>query len=96
MPTKTRRHAQLTVPISAELKRVIEDAAAALGQSVDEFAVSSLVQTARGVMQQQAVTKLSDRDREVFVGLLDDARVKPNKALRLAAARYKAHLDQTK
>jgi uncharacterized protein (DUF1778 family) len=74
-----------------QLKAVIEEAAAALGQSVSDFAVSTLVQTARTVMRQRSVTELSNRDRDVFIALLDDVNAKPNKALADAAKRYKKH-----
>jgi uncharacterized protein (DUF1778 family) len=43
------------------------------------------------VIQQQHLTELANRDRDVFVALLDDTAARPNKAL-AAAARYKKHL----
>jgi len=39
----------------------------------------------------QNVTALSNRDRDIFVALLDDADARPNKALTEAARRYKKH-----
>ena len=88
------KDARLNVRLPSELKAVIEEAAATLGQSVSDFAVSTLVQTARSVLHQQSVTELSNRDREIFVALLDDAGARPNKALAEAARRYKKHLGQ--
>jgi uncharacterized protein (DUF1778 family) len=76
------------------LKTVIEEAAVTLGQSVTDFAISTLVQTARSVLHQQSVTELTNRDRDIFIALLDDAGAKPNKALTEAARRYKKHLGQ--
>jgi uncharacterized protein (DUF1778 family) len=93
MPVRTKE-ARLNFRLSPDLKVVIEEAAAALGQSVSDFAVSTLLQTARSVLRQQAVTELSNRDRDRFVALLDDTAAKPNKALTEAARRYRKHLGQ--
>ena len=60
-----------------------------MGQTVSDFAVSTLVQTARKVLHDQSVTTLSERDRKRFLALLDDPSAKPNKALIAAARRYK-------
>jgi uncharacterized protein (DUF1778 family) len=94
MPTQAKNDARLNFRLPANLKAVIEEAAASLGQSVSDFAVSSLLQTARSVLQQQSVTELTNRDRDIFVALLDDAEAKPNKALTEAARRYRKHLGQ--
>jgi len=94
MPKKVTRSARLNFRLSAELKEVIEAAAAHLGQSVSDYALSTLVQNARGVIQQHDVTVLSNRDRDIFLALLDDADAKPNKALRDAAAKYRKHLGE--
>lgn len=85
------RDSRLNFRLPSELKEVIEEAAASLGQSVSEFAVGTLVQQAREVVHQQRVTVLSDRDRDRFLALLDDTEVQPNAALIKAAKRYKKH-----
>jgi len=41
------------------------------------------------VIQEHDVTQLSNRDRDRFVALLDDADAEPNRALKAAANRYK-------
>ena len=86
------RDARLNFRLPADLKDVIEEAAASLGQSVSDFAVSTLVQQARSVIEQRNVTTLSDRDRDRFMALLDDAEARPNAALVKAAKRYKKKL----
>lgn len=86
------RDARLNFRLPADLKDVIEEAAACLGQSVSDFAVSTLVQQARSVVEQRNVTELSDRDRDRFRALLDDAEARPNAALVKAAKRYKKKL----
>ncbi len=91
MTANVQNDARLNFRLPAELKAVIEEAAAALGQSVSDFAVSTLVQTARTVIHQRSVTELTNRDRDRFLALLDDTDAKPNKALVNAAKRYKKH-----
>jgi uncharacterized protein (DUF1778 family) len=81
--------ARLNVRLAQPLKEVIEEAAAAMGQTVSDFAVSTLVQAARQVVEQRQVTELTNRDRDRFLALLDDTSRQPNKALREAAARYR-------
>ena len=81
--------ARINVRISSELKETIEDAAAALGQSVSEFTISTVVREARLVLQESQVTRLSNRDRDVFLQMLDDVDRKPNAALKAAANRYR-------
>ena len=51
--------ARLNFRLPAELKQTIEEAAARLGQSVSNFAVSTLVQSARDVIEQENLTCLS-------------------------------------
>ena len=81
--------ARLNFRLPTELKQTIEDAAARLGQSVSDFAVSTLVRTAREVIEQENITSLSNRDRNAFIALLDDKNASPNKALATAARKYK-------
>jgi uncharacterized protein (DUF1778 family) len=81
--------ARLNFRLSSELKQTIEDAAARLGQSVSDFAVSTLVESARNVIEQENVTRLSAVDRAIFLSLLDDKNARPNKALTIAAGKRK-------
>ena len=84
-----RNDARLNFRLPAELKETIEEAAAHLGQTVSDFAVSTLAQTARQVIQEHHVTRLSQQDRQRFAALLDDTDAEPNRALTRAAKRYK-------
>lgn len=81
--------ARLNLRMSVHLKRIIREAALHLAQSVNEFAVETLAQTARHVIQQRNVTELSARDRDAFLAMLDNARAQPNAALRRAAQNYR-------
>jgi uncharacterized protein (DUF1778 family) len=84
-----KSEARLNFRLPSDLKQTIADAAAQSGQTVSDFAVSTLVRAAREILQEQQVTRLSERDRKVFAAMLDDQSAKPNKALIRAANRYK-------
>jgi uncharacterized protein (DUF1778 family) len=86
---ETKNDARLNFRLTGELKKTIEDAAAELGQTVSDFAIATLVQTARKILHEQQVTRLSERDRRLFAEMLDDQTTKPNDALVKAAKRYK-------
>jgi len=74
--------------MSRENKRLIEEAAAARGESLNGYAVSHLVETSAQIVEQYHHRSLSDRDRDLFLELLDNDE--PNAALQSAAAQYKA------
>lgn len=84
-----KSQARLNFRLSGELKKIIEDAAAEMGQSVSDFAVSTLVESARKILHEQSATRLSERDRQRFAQMLDDPSSEPNEALVKAARRYK-------
>jgi uncharacterized protein (DUF1778 family) len=87
--TTTGNDARLNFRLPSELKQVIEQAAAHLGQTVSDFAISTLVQSARRVIEEHDRTHLSQQDRDIFVALLDDSEARPNTALSAAAREYK-------
>lgn len=87
-PSTTRRHsARLDFRLSDEAKARIEKAALVSGQSLSDFAASTLTREANEVLAIYEVTTLSDRDRDLFLELLD-AQDAPNEALKAAFARY--------
>ena len=81
--------ARINVRLPEELKQSIEDAAAALGQTVSEFVVSTVVREARKTLADAQVTRLSNQDRAAFLAALEDADAEPAEALKAAARRYK-------
>jgi len=85
----TTSSARLSYRLPATIKQLIERAAAQTGQSVSDFAVTTLAQAARQVLHEQNVTRLSARDSKRFLAMLDNEATKPNKALVSAAKRYK-------
>jgi uncharacterized protein (DUF1778 family) len=84
--------ATLDLRLPPSVKEAVVQAAAQLGQSVDEFAISALAHTAREVIEHRGVTVLTSRDWERFLALLDEA-AEPNAALKAAAERYKQQVE---
>lgn len=81
--------ARINFRLRGDQKQVIEQAAAQTGQSVTDFAVSTLLLRAREVMQEHTETRLSQRDRDLLLALLDDPNTEPNDALAAADQRYR-------
>jgi len=79
--------------LAPEQKELIEKAAARLGKSTIDFAISTLVREARNVIGENSVTHLTDRDRDLFIALLDDSNAEPNAALKAAAKQYEQEID---
>lgn len=88
MATVGQNNARISVRLPSELKQTIEEAASVLGQTVTEFAISTVVREARQVLYEAQVTRLSNRDRDKFLKALDTLDAKPNAALKAAARRY--------
>jgi uncharacterized protein (DUF1778 family) len=89
----SKSDARLNFRLAGELKRTIEEAATQMGQTVSDFAISTLVQSARRILREQQVTRLSERDRQLFVKMLDDQSTEPNQALVRAAKRYEKQVS---
>jgi uncharacterized protein (DUF1778 family) len=85
---KTKVPAELKVRVTPETKRLIEQAAFISRQSFNNFVITNLEKNAREVVERHHTTVLSDRDRDLFLALLD-ADDEPNEALREAAETYK-------
>ena len=94
MPTTeqtTNQTARLNFRLPAEIKERIEDAALVSGLTVTDFAINALANSADEVLEKQAHRKLSKRDSEIFLAMLDDDS-EPNEALKKAAAEYKKRI----
>lgn len=89
MATADKFEARLNFRLPQHLKKLIERAAAQTGQTVSDFAVSTLTANARAVLQQDQITELSIRDRDLFLAMLDDTGSKPSRALVAAVKKYR-------
>ncbi|MEJ7617043.1 MAG: DUF1778 domain-containing protein [Pyrinomonadaceae bacterium] len=85
--------ARLNFRLPTEVKDVIERAAVVSGLTVTDFAINALVNSAHEVLEQHQTRTLSDRDRDVFLALLDSDQ-EPNEALKKAAKDYKRHMKR--
>ncbi len=77
---------RIDIRISAKHKKLIESAARATGLSVSQFVTAQAVSAAEKTLEAEQVRTLSDRDRKLFLQVLD--RTEPNDALRATAARF--------
>ena len=71
-----------------EVKSLIEQAAAVYGMNLSEFIKTTLIEKSREVLEQHQMRVLSDRDRDIFLTLLE-LPAAPNKALHTAALNFK-------
>ncbi len=65
--TNMATSSRLDFRVDTKSKRLIEQAAAVVGQSISDFAKSTLLSKARNVLRQHRETVLSDRDRDIFL-----------------------------
>lgn len=86
--TYSAEFARMYFRLPLEAKEVIERAAIVLGQNITDFAIAALLKTAHEVLEQHHQRQLSDRDRDLFLALLD-ADGEPNDALRSAFETHK-------
>ncbi len=89
MTATAKSESRINVRLSRELKQTIEEAAAALGQTISEFTISTVIREARQVLQDSQITRLTNRDRDAFLAALESIDAKPNDAMKSAARRYK-------
>jgi uncharacterized protein (DUF1778 family) len=90
MAAPQKNDARLDFRLNREQKSLIDRAACLAGQSVTDFATATLIEKAKGVIQEHEVRVLSNRDRDIFLALLD-SDAEPNAALKQAAKRFKRH-----
>ena len=79
---------RLDIRLPLDTKDLIQQAAALRNETLTQFAVSTLSAAAAKVVADHERTELSNRDRELFLKLLDSPP-KPNTALKHAAVRYR-------
>ena len=94
--TKTAKtgSVRLDMRLERRAKTLIERAAAITGQSITDFAVSNLVESAMATIERHERLVLSNRDRDRFLAALD-RRAKPLPAL-AKAARLHAEVTREK
>lgn len=89
MPTiETNQPARLNFRLPPEIKERIENAALISGVTVTDFAITALANTAEKVLEKHQTRKLTDRDRDLFLAMLEDDS-EPNETLKNVAREYK-------
>ena len=94
MPTiekQTNQAARLNFRLPPEIKEKIENAAIVSGGTVTDFAITALANTAQEVLEKHHTTVLSDRDRDIFLAMLENPP-EPNEALKKAVEEYKKRI----
>lgn len=83
---------RLDMRINSQAKMIIERAASITGQTLTDFAVSNLVQSAMETIERYEKLVLSDRDRDRFLAALD----RPAKPLPALAKAARLHAQATR
>lgn len=84
---RNQKSVRIEVRITPEAKELIERAAVLTGQSLTDFTVSNLTETALATIERHKRVILSDRDRDLFLAALDRP-AKPLPALKKASLRH--------
>jgi uncharacterized protein (DUF1778 family) len=87
MTTAAHNDAPVDFQLSGPAKAAVEEAAALSGQSLSDFAVSTLLERANQILEANRNRTLSERDALIFLKVLDVDQ--PNPALREAIAWHK-------
>ena len=95
MATTGKREARLNLRLSDEARTVVAKAAETVGMSVNEYAISTLVNHSRDMLLDSGVTVLSDRDRDRVLAMLEDEDSMPNQTLIDAAQFYKKGIGRS-
>lgn len=84
---------RLEIRLRSEAKELIQQAAGLRNQSLTQFVLATLTEGAEKVVAEYQQRVLSDRDRDLFLRLLDDPPA-PNAKLRRAAASHRKNVAQ--
>lgn len=85
--TTTVRQERIGARVTPEVYETLNRAAELLGSTVNQFLVQSALEKAQAVIEREQTLRLSRRDCERLLGLLDHPP-KPNTRLEAAAKRY--------
>lgn len=85
---KMKKQARLGLRLTEDQKARIECAATMTGQTLNSFVTSEMLRRSDEILEKEEVRRLSNRDRDIFLALLDGDQ-EPNEALKAAAEEYK-------
>ena len=84
-----RKDARIDFRVPRGKKKLIERAANLKGLSLSSYIVSTVLEDAERLVRSENVILLSNRDRDIFLSVLDQ---EPNETLKRAAKRYKSRV----
>jgi uncharacterized protein (DUF1778 family) len=84
--------ARIDFRTTTEIKSLIEKAATLRGMTVSDFATTVLLEKSQEVLQSSETTILTNRDRDIFLYLLDNHPT-PNDKLLKATSRFKKAVE---
>ncbi|MGB7209063.1 MAG: DUF1778 domain-containing protein [Pyrinomonadaceae bacterium] len=90
---KTNDAARLNFRLPTDIKKRIENAALISGITVTDFAIAALANSADEVLHKHHSRKLSNRDRDLFLAMIENPP-EPNEALRRAARNYNKQIKK--
>lgn len=96
MPTIEKansRPSRLNFRLPSEVKERIENAALVSGLTVTDFAINALVNSAEQVLEAHHKRRLSKRDRDIFLDMLENPPT-PNAALRGAVKEHRRRVKK--
>jgi len=79
--------ARIDLRIKPDIKEMFSKAAQLAGTNLSAFVISSTMEKAKQVMEDQEMLRLSNQDRDIFLKAIDNPP-KPNTALKRAAKNY--------
>lgn len=85
--TATSRQKRIGARVPRDVYETLNQAAELLGATVNQFLVQSALKEAQAVIEREQTIRLSRRDCERLLGLLDNPP-KPNARLKAAMKRY--------
>lgn len=93
--TKKVKKARLEARITIEQKQLVMEAASIQERSLTDFIVSTVMETARMIVEQNTIMELSKRDSELFVSKILEPP-SPSLELKQAGLEYKQQLINQK
>jgi uncharacterized protein (DUF1778 family) len=79
---------RITARVPKEVRERIEEAADRSGATLNQFLVQAAIEKADQVLEREKVTRLSARDAEWLLSVLDQAPRSPNAKLQRASENY--------
>lgn len=89
---KPAKDARFDLRVTNELKKLVETAAKATGQTTTQFMIAVITERARDVIRDETIITLSIRDWEKVQRMIDTPSL-PNKALQDAMSGYRANVS---